>query len=312
MEKKPLIKNTIKYISSVLILTITLAFNLYSNAATPAYSNQSTLKQYILPVQHGQLAYYRFGHGSPMVLITGYGATLSEWNNTFLYTLAKSHEIIVFDNRGVGNSIFSTNSYNIRDLSNDTAQLITKLHLNKPTIVGWSMGGMVAQELAIQNPTLIGKLVLMNTKMGGNSAIPTASDIEEKLTDKSGTHEEKFNRVMHILFPMTDVDDMSKDFVANMFKPGGKPEPSVIPSVLLKQKTLLKNWQTANDIPQKLRQLNVPTLILSGSEDVIIPPQNAVILADTIPGSQLVIIKNGGHAMMYQYPKIIAEDIDKS
>ncbi len=115
---------------------------------------------------------------------------------------------------------------------------------------------------------------------------------------------------MHILFPATDVDNMSKDFVANMFKPEGKPEPSVLPSVLQKQKALLNNWQTANDIPHKLRRLTMPTLILSGGEDVIIPPQNAVILADTIPGSRLTIIKNGGHAMMYQYPTMIAEAID--
>ncbi len=299
--------------TNFLILIITLAVNL-SSCTTHIDSNQTqpTLKQNILPVKDGQLAYYRFGHGSAMVFITGYGATLSEWNNTFLYTLAKSHELIVFDNRGVGNSHFSTNRYNVRDLISDTAQLITKLRLNKPTVLGWSMGGMVAQELAIQHPALVGKLVLMNTKIGGNTAIPTAPDVEKKLTDKSGTQEEKFNRIMSILFPASDVNNMSKIFVENMFKPEGKPEPSVLSSVLQKQKALLKNWRTANNIPQKLRRLAVPTLILTGSEDVIIPPQNAIILANTIPRSRLIIINNGGHAMMYQYPTLITGAIDQT
>ena len=292
-------------LACALLLSFILIF-----AASVGTAANNKLQQQIMPIEDGQLAYYRFGHGSPIVLITGYGATMSEWNTTFLQTLAKSHEVIVFDNRGVGDSHFSSTSYTMDDLSNDTTMLITGLHLQKPTVLGWSMGGMIAITLVIKHPELVGKLILMGSKIGGSTAIPTPATVAKQLTDTSGTQKERFNRVMRILFPEDAVPAMSKSFATEMFKPTGTSEAPVSGDVLQKQDLVRKDWETANDIPQQLQQLHIPTMILTGTRDAIVVPKNARILSEAIPNAELIEIQNGGHAMMYQYPVQIANLIN--
>jgi pimeloyl-ACP methyl ester carboxylesterase len=270
-----------------------------------------TPQQKILPVKDGQLAYYRFGQGSPIVLITGYAATISEWNKTFLQTLARNHEVIVFDNRNVGDSHFTASSYRMNDLVNDANQLITQLNLQKPTVLGWSMGGMVAQQLAIQHPASVGKLVLMSTAIGGDSAIPVSPAVMEKLNSTTGTPAEKFQRALSVLFPAPVVPEMARIFVPNMFIPSGQPEVPPPADVVRKQKLILEDWAKANTVPHELRRLQIPTLILAGTEDAIVSPKNAQILARAIPHAKLVEINGGGHAMMYQYPIKLAQIVNE-
>jgi pimeloyl-ACP methyl ester carboxylesterase len=150
----------------------------------------------------------------------------------------------------------------------------------------------------------------MGSKIGGNTAVPTPKAVEKKLTDTSGTHKEKFNRVMHILFPEDAVPAMSKSFEADMFKPTGSPEAPASEDVLQEQDLVRKAWETANNVPQQLQQLHIPTMILTGTRDAIVVPKNARILSEAIPGAELIEIQNGGHAMMYQYPVQIANLIN--
>ena len=127
--------------------TASVARTVHYPTAAPCVSPLSTSPIYadaneqVAQTPRGPIAYYRFGRGSPILLVTGFRATLSEWNATFLAELAKDHEVIVFDNRGIGQSIPDAASFTVEDMARDTAALINTLKLHRPTVVGWSMNG---------------------------------------------------------------------------------------------------------------------------------------------------------------------------
>ncbi len=142
---------------------------------SPIYDD---VHEQIAQTLRGPIAYYRFGHGSPVVLVTGFRATLSEWNAQFLSQLAKHNEVVVFDNRGVGRSIPNAYHISARDMANDTASLIQALKLKHPTVVGWSMGGIVVQQHAIDDPASVAQRDLLSTLAPRKSGIPVRHCVE--------------------------------------------------------------------------------------------------------------------------------------
>src|SRR5579871_2255142 len=154
---------------------------IFISACTPhrQYENLKQVSPQYVTIQNGHLEYYRFGNGSPIVLITGYVTDITSWDRQFLATLAAQHQLIVFNNRNVGGSYVQSNHYASRDLANDTYQLIEKLHLKKPAVLGISMGGMIAQQLAIMYPDKLGQLILINTAIAGTQSIRPNPDTEK-------------------------------------------------------------------------------------------------------------------------------------
>jgi pimeloyl-ACP methyl ester carboxylesterase len=270
---------------------------------SPIYAGTS---EQVAETPRGPIAYYRFGHGSPILLVTGFRATLSEWNAMFLAELAKDHEIIVFDNRGVGQSIPDATSFTVEDMARDTAALIDALKLYHPTVVGWSMGGSIVQQLAISNPSVVGKLVIMSALAPGPFCVPVSPDIETKLSGAPGV---TFDDIMSVLFPAVDVLEAERCFRHEMYRPADYRTPIISSAVTAGQSALLNAWASDTAAAASLPNVHIPTLILSGAEDDIVSGRNADALLGLLPQSQLLTIGNAGHAMMYQYPIALASEI---
>jgi pimeloyl-ACP methyl ester carboxylesterase len=268
---------------------------------------EMALHEQVALTANGPIGYYRFGQGSPLVLITGYRAELSEWNAYFLAELAKNHEVIVFDNRGMGRSASDIASYRIDDLARDTSALIKVLGFDSVSVLGWSMGGMIAQRLALDNPRLVNHLILLSSQPPGHAAIPVASHVGEIL---SGGEHSSFDGIMSVLFPASIVQRAEHCFVADMFRPQDYRSSKASPMLTAAQEKILQEWQRDEQSFERLRRLEVRTLVLTGTEDTVLDQLNSVILSEIIPHANLVKIKSGGHAMMYQYPKLLAHQID--
>jgi pimeloyl-ACP methyl ester carboxylesterase len=276
--------------------------------APPATSSiYADHREQIADTSRGPLAYYRFGHGSPLLLVTGYRATMSEWDAGFLAELAKHHDVIVFDNRGIGRSMPDASSFTIDDMARDTAALIDTLELKHPTVVGWSMGGSIVQQLAIDTPQAIGKMVLMSALAPGRTGVPVPGDIMAKLTGKPGV---TFNDIMAVLFPASSVKDAERCFAKDMFKPSGYQSPAISSVVTDGQSASLKAWETDDRAADALRLVRIDTLVLSGTDDAVVAKENATALTRLLPHAQLLLVKHAGHAMMYQYPVAVARAID--
>jgi pimeloyl-ACP methyl ester carboxylesterase len=262
--------------------------------------------------RNGPIGYARFGHGAPLLLITGYRATLGEWNAYFLGELAKHHEVIVFDNRGVGRSTATAGrfgpDYGIRDMAADAADVIAGLKLSRVDVVGWSMGGMIAQQLALDAREKVASLTLIATAPPGPQAVPTSPDV---LAVLSSSGKDAFPKIMSVLFPANVVSEASQCFVGDMFAPHGYQGRPVSDAVAAQQNAVMTRWFADSAAAEAWSRSPVRTLIISGANDDVLADANARHLEQMIPRATLDIVADAGHALMFQYPIELARHIDR-
>ncbi|WP_176695286.1 alpha/beta fold hydrolase [Legionella massiliensis] len=262
-----------------------------------------------ISTETGRIEYFMFGHGKPIVLISGYAANVSAWNRKFLFELAKRNQLIIFNNRNVDGSYNKSAAYSAKDLANDTYSLITQLHLHKPAVVGISMGGMIAQQLAVLHSNAIGHLVLINTAIAGTQAVKPSLQVQALLTNIPQGKIRRFFTVLRLMAPPFWWPRVIYTMKTDRFIPMGHKELGVSKKTLPQQQQLVLAWSKDEDAARKIATLHVPTLILNGEKDMLIPPVNSMILADTIPQAKIKRWPNGGHMMAYQFPESIANAI---
>lgn len=260
------------------------------------------------PVKNGHIEYYRFGKGSPIILIPGYATDVTSWDRAFLAALAQHHQVIVLNNRNVGRSTVQSSQYESQDLANDIYQLIQQLGLKKPAVLGISMGGMIAQQLAVLHPDKLGQLILINTAIAGKQAIYPSPAVEKKMFQMPKNKLGRYIVAVELFFPDAWKMQMAYALAADRFQPQNYKE--IDPAVIMpKQRHLVMDWVDDNATATKISQLSLPVLILNGKADKVIPPINSIILARNIQSSELIRWKDGGHAMIYQYPLEIANTV---
>ncbi|HEU4446488.1 MAG TPA: alpha/beta hydrolase [Nitrososphaeraceae archaeon] len=149
------------------------------------------------------IAYKQIGRpdGKPIILITGASATMDMWNPLLLEELASAnYRVIIFENRGVGESTIGTKEFSISQFTNDTVGLLDALGISKADVLGWSLGGFVAQELALTYPDKVDNLILYTTSCGGPSDRPTPPDVIQIQTNTSMSQEERVQKLAPMFF----------------------------------------------------------------------------------------------------------------
>ncbi|PYK24054.1 MAG: hypothetical protein DME59_14835 [Verrucomicrobia bacterium] len=256
-------------------------------------------------VDGAQIVCRAIGKGPPLLVLNGFAATSADWDPSFIDRLASSNELILVNNRGIGGSTDDGQAFDIARLADDTAHVIENLGVERVSVLGWSMGGFIAQALALNYADHIDKLVLLSTDCGGIEADLASPDVWSKLIDTSGTPNEQARRLLFLLFP-TDVAKsvyrLFGDIVATA-------RAHLSPELLNRQAAAMDAWHR-NGVASRLREIRVPVLIASGTEDIVIPPLNALKLVNTIPGAWLAQFPRGGHAFMTQYPRALADLIN--
>ncbi len=267
-----------------------------STTATPTATaeNITTAVLKKVPVGDITIAYKEVGSGEPLILIMGYAGTMDLWDTRMVNQLAQQYRVIVFDNRGMGHSTSSEREYTIRLFADDTAGLMDSLGIKKAHIMGWSMGTFVAQELTLGYPEKVDKLILYAGTPGGKEALPPAPRDIAALTNMTGTDRERGERLFGELFPPTwlkENSDPSKYF----------PRVTELsaPANIMRQDAAIRVW---NGTSSRLPFLKQPLLLIAGEKDVIAPPGNSLLIAEQVPQSWVVRIRNGGHGLMYQFP----------
>jgi pimeloyl-ACP methyl ester carboxylesterase len=245
------------------------------------------------------IAYKQLGksNAKPIILITGLGATMDVWNPLLLEKLSSSnYTVIIFDNRGTGESTAGTKEFSISQFANDTVGLIEALKIDKADVLGWSMGSFIAQELALTNPDKVGNLILYASGCGGQDAEPQSPEVIQTLSNTSMSPQELGQKLISLAFP-TDWFKANPDYL-NYFP---IPKESVSFEIMGKQSEAIANWTgTCNN--NVLSRITQPTLIIVGTDDAFTPALNSLMLVERIPSSWLVQIRDAGHGLMYQYP----------
>jgi pimeloyl-ACP methyl ester carboxylesterase len=213
------------------------------------------------------------------------------WDRWFVDSLAENHRVVIFDNAGIGKTAKLPKPLTVDEMANQTSALITTLGLKQPSVLGWSMGGMIAQALAVQHPSQVGRLVLCATYPGTGTVVPPQANIDA-LTSGNAKKE------LAQLFPADQSVAQSTYLVAVSEFPAG-PSPSK--AVITAQATASLKWFDGDDpAGMKTGQISVPTLVADGTVDRLNPIANAHHIASLIPGSTLVIYSDAGHAFLFQ------------
>src|SRR4029079_381434 len=130
-----------------------------------------------------EMAYKMFGKGDPILLISPAQADMNYWEPSLIDTLSANHTIIVFDNRGVGNTSTGIKPFSIQQFANDTAGLLDALKIQKADVLGYSLGSFIAQQLAVTHPDKVNRLVLIATTCGGKESIPPSPEPQKRVID---------------------------------------------------------------------------------------------------------------------------------
>lgn len=259
------------------------------------------------------------GQGEPLVLVIGASATMDAWPHEFLDKLASKYQVIVFDNRGMGYTTASPANFSVSQFANDTAGLMDALGIKQANILGISLGGFIAQELAIERPDKVKRLVLIATYCGGAQAIQADPAVMRKipdLTDSANLTVENLERFIEVMFPhkwLVSHPDYYNQFIHSNDNRSNQTAETSSPENLKRQTAAVYQWPGTYD---RLDRIMAPTLIITGMDDLIIPPENSLILANRINGSWLIRLENSGHGLFGEYPselaRIVAEFIEMS
>lgn len=258
-----------------------------------------------IQVEGAQIGYRRVGNGLPLLVLSGFAATSADWDPSFVDRLASSNELILADHRGIGSSIDDGKPFDIAQLADDAAHVIEALGFERTSVLGWSMGGFVAEALALQHPHRVNKLTLLSTDPGGTDADLASTAVWSQLSDMSGTPDEQARRLLSLLFP----SDVAESFYGEYGDVVAAARARLSTDLVNRQAAAMDAWHRKG-VGNRLEQIMMPTLIATGTEDVVIPASNALKLVNAIPGAWLAQFPKGGHAFMAQYPRPLADLIN--
>jgi len=253
-----------------------------------------------------ELYYEIHGEGKPLVLISGLGYSNWQWHK-MVPLLAEKFKVIIFDNRGVGQSDKPAGSYTAQMLAQDTVGLLDALNIEKAVIVGHSMGGFIAQAIALDFPQRVEKLILCSTNFGGPNHVPVTPEAMKVLSDVSSDALTRFKNGLAVSTAPgwseknpAMIEEWIQWRVANPIEPVSYQAQLAIGLGLM---------PTAAAFEEKLPRLNVPTLILFGAHDKVVPPANADLLSKKIAGSTVVIFPDAGHFFPIEIPEAASHTI---
>ena len=242
-----------------------------------------------------KIAWERHGAGAPLLLIHGLGYARWGWEPV-LPGLAERFDVILFDNRGIGESDAPSGPYTVPQLASDAVRVLDEAGVERAHVVGTSLGGMVAQELALSHPARVDRLVLACTTPGGPRSRPMPDTTVSLMVEAATLEPEAALRrfVENALAPMTVAE-----------------RPEIVERILAHRLTTRQApaaWAAQAgagatfDAYDRLPGLGAPTLVQHGTEDVVVDPRNADLLVELVPGARLELFPGTGHLFFWEQP----------
>lgn len=280
-----------------------------TDAWAPGHS-QLTAPNLTLDAANGvTYAYRRFGvHGDdcpPLVFLQHFRGNLDNWDPLLVDSIAAHREVILLDNTGVGLSSGKV-PLTVREMARDAIAFLDELSLDRIDLLGYSLGGMVAQEVALLRPRAVRRIVLAGTgPRGGQQMHGWILDIERTANNANNGIED----LLHLFFEVTQTSRaLGREYIQRAFsRTEGTDKPNG-PEVTRAQYDAIVEWGIPDPTQlNRLSGLTQPTLVASGDNDMMIPTVNSQILAEHLPNARLRIYPDAAHGFVFQYPRQFAE-----
>jgi pimeloyl-ACP methyl ester carboxylesterase len=246
-----------------------------------------------------EFAYRQLGPdtGVPVVFLTHLAAVLDNWDPRVVDGIASKHRVITFDNRGVGASSGSTPT-TIEEMASDAVTFIRALGFDQVDLFGFSMGGMIAQVIAQQEPQLVRKLILAGTGPAGGEGIDKVTRITYLDTARGLLTRQ--DPKQYLFFTRTPNGRAAgKEFLARLKERTNDRDTAISLGSFRAQLTAIHRW--GQQQPADLASIHQPVLVINGESDKMVPSQNTVELDRRLPNSQLVLYPDAGHGGVFQF-----------
>jgi pimeloyl-ACP methyl ester carboxylesterase len=275
-----------------------------------AESHLTTPNRFVETANGVTYAYRRLGEASsapPLVLLQHFRGNLDNWDPKLVDALASMREVILFDNAGVGGST-GTTPRTVTAMAHDALRFLEAVGLGEIDLLGFSLGGFVAQELTLIRPRLVRRLVLAGTgPQGGEDMHGFADDVYVSATrDEPGAED-----LLALFFERSDTSAAAGwKFVERIFSRGEDRDAATTLAMRDAQLDAIHAWGIPD--PSKLNRLagiRQPVLVANGDNDRMVPTRNSHLLADRLPDARLQIYPDAGHGFLFQYPLEFAAEI---
>jgi 3-oxoadipate enol-lactonase len=241
-----------------------------------------------------KIAYGVRGSGPPLVLIMGYRLSSLAWPLDFIEALAEKFTVVLFDNRGTGASGKPTSGYEISNMAKDVSGLLDHLEIARANVLGYSMGGAIAQEFVRQFPDRVLGLVLCATMCGGPRATYAPPSVVKVMRELDGlTPEEIARQIWSVTYSPGYIENHRELAENQMRREITAPTP-------LHAADLQYQAFAEFDGSKALPNIQAPTLVMTGDLDRLVSPRNSTFIAGHIPGARLIVIPGCGHRLMWE------------
>jgi pimeloyl-ACP methyl ester carboxylesterase len=239
----------------------------------------------------------RSGSGPPLLLIMGMSGTALHWGEPFLDELRADFDVIAFDHRGVGASSRLEGEITIERMAADAAGLLAALEIESAHVLGISMGGMIAQELALAHPERVRTLTLGCTYCGGEGSALGPQEVMTVLAEAMMSGDRA--RAVRAGWEANVSADFAADDRAWQQFAAIAEQRAVAVEVVLAQVRAIAGHDTSARLPS----LEMPTLVIHGTEDQMLPVANGRMISGLIPGAQLELLDGVGHLFFWEQPE---------
>jgi len=244
-----------------------------------------------------------YGQGKPLLLIAGVNGGTWTWEE-FVEAWSAHFRVIVFDNMGAGRSSKPNRPYSIREMADHAAAILDAAKEKQANVVGLSMGGMIAQELALRHPDRVHRLVLGCTHCGGSVRVPPPREIIQRFADNTSLSPEEIVDKNLALLVTPQFQRRGADALKR-YKDRQLRAPFQPDYALMRQLEAIGGFDTC----KRIGNIQVPTLILTAEHDMLVPPENSRILANLIPGAVEKSFENAGHLIYLECAQDFQETV---
>ncbi|AUT74930.1 MULTISPECIES: alpha/beta fold hydrolase [Paraburkholderia] len=263
-----------------------------------------------------RFAYRRFGtpngepNSVPLVMNIHFTGTMDHWDPAVTDGLAQNREVILFNNAGISSSS-GTVPESIEEMAANAAAFVEALGLKQVDVLGFSMGGLIAQQLAITKPQLVRKVILVGTGPRSGEGMTSLTPEAQDIFGASYAHPDDLWLRVHFA-PSEASQAAGRGFVERFRLRTENRDPEANDKVAPAQLAALAKWGAPRENPYDyLDALRQPTLVINGDNDVIIYSINSWILQQHIPNAQLIIYPDANHGSLYQYPERFVAHVDQ-
>jgi len=229
---------------------------------------------------------------------------MDNWDPALLNGFAKDRTVITFDNAGVG---FSSGEVpdNVAAMAQYALDLLDALQLRQVDLLGFSLGGYIAQHLTLSRPNLVRRLILTGTGPGKGEG---TQDLNPTILDAASSPASR-NGLLQLFFEQTETSQAAgAAFWDRLQTREGERDPFLAGEGVQAQRTALTRWDRNEDAAYPhLREIRQPVFVASGSNDLIIPTVNSIVLAQRLPNALLTIYPDSGHGFLFQYHALFGE-----